>query len=291
MDALLGFHGNNGYVNTPQRYILSTITVRFKHTNICTAFYALLVYLWTKKYTKTLNSVFQGKEQHFLLHNMCSYYLLTPWCRVLLEQLTGLQLVKKFPAFHGTRRFITALTSICHLSLSWASPIQSTSHLLEIHPNIIHPSTPRSPQWSPSLQFPQQDSIHPLSSPIQLPLPQGNIPGTNFCQRLSQPQGHSAAGRIMSMKNSNDTIGNRTCDPPVRSAVPQPTAPPCTPDTDLWINHPIICYTAYMSCCLIGLSALDDGSCSWNFVWEYYQKILIFFQSHVGGKRTRNSID
>jgi len=31
-----------------------------------------------------------------------------------------------------------------------------TSQLLEIHPNIIHPSTPRSPQWSPSLRFPQQ---------------------------------------------------------------------------------------------------------------------------------------
>ena len=53
-------------------------------------------------------------------------YLLTPWCRVLPEQLTGLQLVKKFPAFHGTRRFITALTSVRHRSLSWASPIQST---------------------------------------------------------------------------------------------------------------------------------------------------------------------
>jgi len=53
-------------------------------------------------------------------------YLLTPWCRVLLEKLIGLQLVKKFPAFHGTRRFITALTSVRHLSLSWASPIQST---------------------------------------------------------------------------------------------------------------------------------------------------------------------
>ena len=50
-------------------------------------------------------------------------YLLTPRCRVLPEQLTGLQLVKKFPAFHGTRRFITALTSVRHLSLSWASPI------------------------------------------------------------------------------------------------------------------------------------------------------------------------
>jgi len=34
-----------------------------------------------------------------------------------------------------------------------------TSHLLEIHPNIIHPSTSRSPQWSPSFWFPQQDPI------------------------------------------------------------------------------------------------------------------------------------
>ena len=31
----------------------------------------------------------------------------------------------------------------------------------------------------------------------------------------------------MSMKNFSDTIGNRTCDLPARSAVPEPTAPPC----------------------------------------------------------------
>jgi hypothetical protein len=61
--------------------------------------------------------------------------LLTPWCRFLLEQLTGLQLVKKFPAFYGTRRFITVLTSVRHLSLSWDSPIQS------IYP---HPTSWRS---------------------------------------------------------------------------------------------------------------------------------------------------
>jgi len=36
-----------------------------------------------------------------------------------------------------------------------------TSHLLEIHPNSIQPSTPRSPQWSPFLRFPHQDLIHP----------------------------------------------------------------------------------------------------------------------------------
>ena len=62
-------------------------------------------------------------------------YLLTSWCTVLLEKLNGLQLVKKFPAFHRTRRFITALTSLRHLSLSWASPIQS------IYP---HPTSRRS---------------------------------------------------------------------------------------------------------------------------------------------------
>jgi hypothetical protein len=33
----------------------------------------------------------------------------------------------------------------------------------------------------------------------------GNIPGTHFCYRLSQPQGHSAARTIMSMKHSNGT--------------------------------------------------------------------------------------
>jgi len=52
------------------------------------------------------------------------YSLLTPWSRVL-EKLTSLQLVKKFPAFCGTRRFITAFISARHLFLSWASSIQN----------------------------------------------------------------------------------------------------------------------------------------------------------------------
>ena len=51
-------------------------------------------------------------------------YLLTPWSRVLLQKLTGFQLVKKFPAFYGTRRFITAAASARHtcpvcLLFSW----------------------------------------------------------------------------------------------------------------------------------------------------------------------------
>ena len=55
------------------------------------------------------------------------YNLRTPCCRVLPEQLTGLQLLKKFPTFHGTRRFITALTSVRHLSL-YPGPVQSSPH-------------------------------------------------------------------------------------------------------------------------------------------------------------------
>ena len=59
------------------------------------------------------------------------------------------------------------------------------SHLQEIHPNIIHPSTPRSPQWSPSLRFPHQDPLHPLSSPIRYTCPahprKSNIQNENWC--------------------------------------------------------------------------------------------------------------
>ena len=42
----------------------------------------------------------------------------------LLEKLTVSQLVKKFPAFYRTGRFITAFTSARHVFLSWASSIQ-----------------------------------------------------------------------------------------------------------------------------------------------------------------------
>ena len=54
--------------------------------------------------------------------------------------------------------------------------------------------------------------------------PLGNIPSTDFY--YSRPQGRSEAGRIMSMKNSIDSIGSGTRDFLACSAVPQPAAPP-----------------------------------------------------------------
>ena len=60
--------------------------------------------------------------------------------------------------------------------LGQPNPIHiTTSHLLEIHSSIIHPSTPRSPQWSFSLRFPHQDPIYPLSSPIRATCPAHHI--------------------------------------------------------------------------------------------------------------------
>ena len=106
-------------------------------------------------------------------------YLLTPWCRVLPEKLAGLQLVKKFPAFHGTRRIITALTSVRYLSLSWVSPIQS------IYP---HPTSWRSILiFSTHLRlglssgllpsgFPSKTLYTPLSSSIRATCPAHLIP-------------------------------------------------------------------------------------------------------------------
>jgi hypothetical protein len=55
--------------------------------------------------------------------------------------------------------------------------------------------------------------------------PPRKIPGTHFSQRLSGPQGHSAAGRIRSIEKSNDLIGIRSRDLPACSIVPQPTTP------------------------------------------------------------------
>ena len=64
------------------------------------------------------------KLQYYLLTYIHTY-LHTTWSRVLLEKLTGFQLVRKVPAMYTTWRFITAFTIAHHLSLSWASSIKS----------------------------------------------------------------------------------------------------------------------------------------------------------------------
>jgi len=106
------------------------------------------------------------------LRTSCTYYasynyLLTPWFRFLLEKLTGLQLVEKFPAFHETRKFITALMSFRHLSLSWANPIES------LYP---HPTS--------------RISVLILSTHLRLGLPSGLLPSGFPTKTLTTPSPH-----------------------------------------------------------------------------------------------------
>ena len=100
--------------------------------------------------------------------------LLTPWSRVILEKLTGLQLIKKLPAFDWTRRFITAFTSARQLSLScsssiksmpphptsWISTLTLSSHLCLGLPSGLFPSG-----------FPIKTTCTPLPSPIRATCP------------------------------------------------------------------------------------------------------------------------
>jgi hypothetical protein len=102
----------------------------------------LYTYLVTDLLTWLLN---------YLLAYLLTYsptHSLTPHSTVLLQKLTGSQSVKKFHTFYGTRKFITAFTS---LSLSWASSIQSIAphptfwrHALPYHTRYI----PRQSHYS-----------------------------------------------------------------------------------------------------------------------------------------------
>jgi len=111
--------------------------------------------------------------------------MITPWSGVLLEKVIGFQLVKKFPEFYGTRRFITAFTSARHLSLCSASSIQSIPQT-----QLPEDSSYYSPiyAWvSQVVSFPQ---VSPPTPCIRLSSPSHalHVPPISFFSILSPEQ-------------------------------------------------------------------------------------------------------
>jgi len=84
------------------------------------------------------------------------YYLacinyLTPWNRVSLGKLIVTQLIKKFPDFNGTWRFMTVFIRVFHWSLSWARSIHSPRR---IYPRLIPILSSHLRPGPPSVFFP-----------------------------------------------------------------------------------------------------------------------------------------
>ena len=80
-------------------------------------------------------------------------YLLTPWCRVLEKLRSWFAASQEIPRISRNLKvhYRTHKHPPTVSILGQPNPVHIlTSHLLEIHSNIIYPSTPRSPQWSPS---------------------------------------------------------------------------------------------------------------------------------------------
>ena len=112
------------------------------------------------------------------------YLLIIQQNRALLQKLTGSHLVKNLPEFYGTRRLITASTSARHLSLSWATSIQSMPSnptswrsvlILSSHLRLALPSDP----------FPQ---VSPPKLYIHLSLYTVHVPPISFFSILSSEQ-------------------------------------------------------------------------------------------------------
>ena len=118
--------------------------------SICVCFWLWSLYSFKQFCVSTLKIQFCT----YLLHGAESF----------LRSELVLQLIKKFPAFYATRKFITVLTSARHLSLSLANSIQSPQ--------------PLPTSWRSTLI---------LSSHLRLGLPNGVLPSGFPTKTLCTP--------------------------------------------------------------------------------------------------------
>ena len=97
------------------------------------------------------------------------------WClhAGLLHTLLVHELVKTFPAFCGTRRFMIMFKTPCHLPMFWARLIQSNSSnpfFYKLQFNIL-PSAAMSSKWAVSFNFSHTNRVCVSLVPIRAACP------------------------------------------------------------------------------------------------------------------------
>ena len=112
-----------------------------------------------QKLPKRACSCDAGKKFNLVITYLLTYLLTPSWEANWFAASQEIPRISRNPNVHYRTHKRPPSVSI----LGQPNPVHiPTSHLLEIHSNITHPSTPRPPQWSLSLRFPHQDRIHPF---------------------------------------------------------------------------------------------------------------------------------
>ena len=141
----IAFPRQHRYTNMLQNYIIHTLPLLLCHDFVIVLGVALKYFDNYMKLTKNLLTpisvfLFQYACQSNLpstvrvlvqigFANIQARNSDTGNCYKQLDKLSSEIKVKKFPTFHGIRKFITALTSVRQLSLSWATQSSPYTHI------------------------------------------------------------------------------------------------------------------------------------------------------------------